>query len=446
MLVVGFPAFGHTNSHPGHRTRTREQKIAFQGHSDQGTSPRTVAFEPWLSVATPMLEHFEVVEEGTSASTRVAKGDEPADRAVRGGCQFLCGALLVVSWIVFSLAAPRHVMWAQAAQHHKIVQTPGGAPFFRIMSFNIRRDFKSDGPNAWAFRKDYVANIFRRETPDIIGMQEVLPHQMVDLKRALRGYTVCGVGRDDGKDKGEFVPLFAKNDRFRSVRSGFFWLSKQPDVPGTIYPGAGCTRVTTWQILRPLFADVGFDVLAISTHLDHISAKARELGADVLRLRVREIVAQYGSAERGLAVVIVGDFNAEPHERALKTLLADRTRDGDPVLLDARTIAERTPGNSRKAGTFPSWNPKRNGKIIDYVLFTPSPLRCTKGPQLPADQARRLSAEERIIQRFELHEVATRNVTAARYRVVLSPTLIESKTQPSDHRPVVVDFRLRSAE
>lgn len=42
--------------------------------------------------------------------------------------------------------------------------------------------------------------------PDVVGMQEVLKNQLDDLKNRLPQYTVLGVGRADGKEKGNTVP------------------------------------------------------------------------------------------------------------------------------------------------------------------------------------------------------------------------------------------------
>ena len=44
-------------------------------------------------------------------------------------------------------------------------------------------------------------------SPDLLGMQEVLHNQMEDLKRGLPQYTALGVGRDDGKEAGEYLSL-----------------------------------------------------------------------------------------------------------------------------------------------------------------------------------------------------------------------------------------------
>mmetsp|Transcript_18591 Transcript_18591/g.25879 ORF Transcript_18591/g.25879 Transcript_18591/m.25879 type:complete len:422 (-) Transcript_18591:181-1446(-) len=317
---------------------------------------------------------------------------------------------------------------------------------FRVMSFNIRRDFKSDGVNQWMNRKPLVTQMLYREQPDILGMQELLPEQMMDMKKILPGFEAIGVGRDDGRDEGEFVPLFVRKDKFETLKSGFFWLSRTPDTPGTIYPGAGCTRVTTWALLRPVEADpLGVDVLALSTHLDHVSEAARDQGADVIRLNVRQILAQHASQTRGTVVIVVGDFNAEPQEAALSTFLQDPRTDKDTVLVDSRLAALEAPDKGREFGTFPSWDANISGKVIDYVLYSPVPLKCAKLTSfMKSDmmQSRRLSREAMECLKYNIRRGSPSKIIANTYRVSVDDKLRSSPTQISDHRPVVVDFRI----
>ena len=82
--------------------------------------------------------------------------------------------------------------------------TPTAQPL-QVMSFNIRLDVSSDSLNAWAYRKANVGKLLAYYAPDLLGMQEVLPNQMQDLKQLLPQYTALGVGRDDGKDQGDLV-------------------------------------------------------------------------------------------------------------------------------------------------------------------------------------------------------------------------------------------------
>ena len=68
---------------------------------------------------------------------------------------------------------------------------------------------------------------------DILGTQEVLHNQLEDLKQRLPEYGVIGVGREDGKEKGEYSALWYQKDRFNLLDSGYFWLSETPEVAGS---------------------------------------------------------------------------------------------------------------------------------------------------------------------------------------------------------------------
>jgi len=79
----------------------------------------------------------------------------------------------------------------------------------RIMTYNIRYDTPADGRNSWAFRKDLVKHLILSHMPHVLGIQEALFHQVMDLYNALKDkYSWVGCGRDDGMNAGEFNPIF----------------------------------------------------------------------------------------------------------------------------------------------------------------------------------------------------------------------------------------------
>ena len=84
----------------------------------------------------------------------------------------------------------------------------------KVMSYNIRLDVKSDGENQWDNRKDRVATLMNFYEADFIGGQEVQHHQLQYLLQQLNGYGYIGVGRDDGKEAGEYSCIFYKKDKF----------------------------------------------------------------------------------------------------------------------------------------------------------------------------------------------------------------------------------------
>lgn len=90
------------------------------------------------------------------------------------------------------------------------------------------------GERPWHQRLPPLLDTLTFFSPDVFGLQEVLHHQLVSLTSALSGeYDWVGVGRDDGREEGEAVPVFWKSDRMRLVGKEHFWLSKTPEVPGS---------------------------------------------------------------------------------------------------------------------------------------------------------------------------------------------------------------------
>lgn len=89
-----------------------------------------------------------------------------------------------------------------------------------LITYNIRMNTSGDGEHAWPYRKDDVAALFRFHRADIFCVQEALPDQMDDLEAAFPDFTHEGIGRDDGKRKGEFSAVFYNHDRFKKLDGG----------------------------------------------------------------------------------------------------------------------------------------------------------------------------------------------------------------------------------
>lgn len=61
----------------------------------------------------------------------------------------------------------------------------------KVMTFNIRRDNPKDGENNWQYRRDAIVTMIADVKPDIICMQEVMPHMAKFLKSKLSKYYDC---------------------------------------------------------------------------------------------------------------------------------------------------------------------------------------------------------------------------------------------------------------
>ena len=62
------------------------------------------------------------------------------------------------------------------------------AQTLKVMTYNIRLDVVSDGANAWSFRKDYFTSQIQFYNPDIFGVQEAKPNQVIDIATSLPEY------------------------------------------------------------------------------------------------------------------------------------------------------------------------------------------------------------------------------------------------------------------
>src|SRR5215207_9043451 len=95
----------------------------------------------------------------------------------------------------------------------------------QVMTFNIRLNIAVDSLNAWPYRKDKLASQVLFHDVQLLGVQEALHDQMMDLKERLPKFKYVGGGRDDGKEKGEYSAIFYDTTRLRVLESKTFWLS-----------------------------------------------------------------------------------------------------------------------------------------------------------------------------------------------------------------------------
>lgn len=173
----------------------------------------------------------------------------------------------------------------------------------KVMSFNIRYDTEADGIHQWKNRINHVAEVIRAQNPDILGLQEALNHQLQDLLRLLPEYAVFGVGRDDGKEAGEFSALLIRNSRFGVLEHSTTWLSETPNQAGSKSWDAAITRTATWA--RLFDKQTKREFLILNTHFDHVGNRARVNSAAII-LNIIE--------SKNLPHLITGDFNIEPSD------------------------------------------------------------------------------------------------------------------------------------
>lgn len=250
----------------------------------------------------------------------------------------------------------------------------------KVMSFNIRYGAANDGENSWPHRKHLVSETIRTFDPDLLGLQEVLEFQADFLREELPGYGFHGVGREDGKRKGEFVPLMYRKDRFYLVDAGHFWLSEEPEVPGSKSWDSSLPRMLSWVALEDRENGYRQFVFA-NVHFDHRGKEARLQSARLIRERAAEV-------PDGMPIVLTGDFNATEDQPPYAALTGD-VGAGTPFLDTFRVIhPERSPFEATSTG----WQPKQQGRRIDWILIKPpfqalnaTINRTIDGNRLPSD-------------------------------------------------------------
>ncbi|KAI1816475.1 endonuclease/exonuclease/phosphatase [Poronia punctata] len=179
----------------------------------------------------------------------------------------------------------------------------------RLATFNIRQAAPpSTYEKSWSERCPYVISTVKSIDPLIIGMQEVLHEQLVDIEEGLGGnWSYIGTGRDDGKQEGEYNPLWYRSDKFKLVKHVQKWLSDDtPDEPSK-YPGAGSERVVVAGVFEE--KEGGRRFLSANTHLDNESEEARVHGVATVLGVLRDLQKEGGG---DLPVTLTGDFNSEP--------------------------------------------------------------------------------------------------------------------------------------
>ncbi|VEU24031.1 DEKNAAC105301 [Brettanomyces naardenensis] len=267
-------------------------------------------------------------------------------RTTRSALIKLLLAILVVQTVL--LGIKRH---SSGKDDHPI----GDEPWFetapiRIQSWNLRNDAMPNGESIeetisklnktvpfesevswfshyeevpWSTRRIGIANEVFFNRPDIFTVNEALIRQVKDLERLLNPMKYVGVGRDDGKEAGEFQAVYYDPNKVELLDWDTFWLSDTPEIPSK-YPGAGSTRSATVCHFRN--RQTGFDFVIINLHLDDQSDGQRRLAAALAKLR-----AGY-EFERGRPVFLVGDINSQSSGKnsgAYKILTGEEEYEGD---------------------------------------------------------------------------------------------------------------------
>lgn len=235
-------------------------------------------------------------------------------------------------------------------------QNPVTTPALNVMTFNIRYSTLRDSSNAWVYRKDKAASQILFHETHLLGVQEALHEQIVDLKDRLPHFNYVGVGRDDGKTKGEYSAVFYDTTRLTVLESQTFWLSETPSAAGSKSWDAAITRIVTWAKMQDNISKKQFYIF--NTHFDHIGKVARRESAKMLLATVHKIAGD-------VPAIITGDFNAQPEDEPIKVL----TDPNNPLkLTDTKSLSAT--GHYGPTGTFNGFTSKETSdQPIDYIFL-----------------------------------------------------------------------------
>lgn len=171
----------------------------------------------------------------------------------------------------------------------------------KFITYNIRYDNPKDGDNNWHKRKDWLAAQIKFYEPDVIGIQEGLHNQVTYLNEQLSEYSYVGIGRDDGKQEGEYSAIYYKNEKFEVIESSTFWLSETPAQPSKGWD-ADIKRICTYALFKDQQTEKQFWVF--NTHYDHRGKEARSQSSKLILEKIDAL------NKEGLPVILMGDFNA----------------------------------------------------------------------------------------------------------------------------------------
>ncbi|WP_313599372.1 endonuclease/exonuclease/phosphatase family protein [Epilithonimonas vandammei] len=181
----------------------------------------------------------------------------------------------------------------------------------KVMTYNIRLSLESDKENSWNNRKQETMALMSYYHPDYFGVQEAIPQQMIDIKTNLKDYDFVGVGRDDGKNQGEYSAIFYDKSKLDVLKSGTFWLSETPEKPSKGWDAA-YNRVCTYAFFK--IKKTGKQFLAMNLHFDHVGNVARVNSAKLILEKIKKL------NPKNVPLTLTGDFNLTDDSEPIKII------------------------------------------------------------------------------------------------------------------------------
>ncbi|MDR0507503.1 MAG: endonuclease/exonuclease/phosphatase family protein [Dysgonamonadaceae bacterium] len=277
----------------------------------------------------------------------------------------------------------------------------------RVASYNVRYENRGDARNGngWEQRCPVIANMTLFHDFDLMGTQECKHNQIEDLCLLLPEYAYIGIGREDGKTKGEYSAIFYKKNRFELLEDGNFWLSETPEIPSKGWD-AQFERICTWGKFKD--KNSGQSFYYFNLHLDHIGKAARKNSAQLVLNRIKELKGEYPA-------ILSGDFNVDQNNESYILL------DSSGILRDSYNLSPLRYINN---GTFNDFNPNRKSDSrIDHIFVS---------TQFSVSRYAVLTDVYWNLTPVDNENAKSQESNSEKYKISL----------PSDHYPVVIDLNL----
>lgn len=219
----------------------------------------------------------------------------------------------------------------------------------KFVSYNLRFAGKIDS-QPWSRRRGPAVELISGLSPDVLGTQEGLDHQLADLMAGLPDhFRLVAEHRHDGGAE-ENSAIIYDGRTVELIKVEHQWLSDTPDVPGSITWGSSLPRMYSLATFRRTADDVEFFV--ITTHFDHESSRAQVNSA-------QQLIGRIARLDVDRALIVMGDFNCGEDSEPYAIMTGG-------VLRDAYLTAE---DRGPRSGTFNNYGPPEpDGIRIDWIL------------------------------------------------------------------------------
>lgn len=244
---------------------------------------------------------------------------------------------------------------------------------FRLMTLNLRVSAAGDGPdNAWPDRWPHVKTLIEQYKPNVLGVQECMPDQMVNIMGEVAGYFAY-----QGPE--------TKLSNFWSLRNPFFVCQpcQLPRAESALaLNDTGVIGQVSWDGREPRLAHIlRFDGWAlVNTHFE-------AWDCEQTRLESARLLVEY--LRREPAAVIMGDLNSTPDSAALDVF----REAGYALAKDALP-----PGTPRH--TFHKFTGQGLAEL-DYILYRGVTLQHVAIPR-PRQEAPYLSDHDPVVVEIEI--------------------------------------------